>query len=366
MDRSLRVLVVGVGHMGFSHALAYKRMDDCEIVGIVSRSIHSNSAVKHEFPDVELFEHYEIALAATHPDIVVIATYPNTHASFAIAAIQSGAHVFVEKPIGVSLEEANQVVDAAKAADRKLLVGYILQFHPSWKKFKDRASALGRPLVIRLNLNQQSSAEDWETHKSILGAGTNPLVDCGVHYVDFMCNLVGSQPIRVNGMSARLDSSLTTDNYGHLQVEFEDGSIGWYEAGWGPMMSETAYFIKDVIGPLGSVSMSAHEDDECQAESRSARVGSHVRSEKLLVHSSETDSDGHFVHPDQIESTAGEPDHDELCFLEQKFLVRAIRENLDLTDHQKNAISSLEIVLAASESARSGRTISLRRNSTEK
>ena len=44
-------------------------------------------------------------------------------------------------------------------------------------------------------------------------------------------------------------------NYGHLHVAFDDGSVGWYEAGWGPMMSEVAYFVKDVWGPKGSVSI---------------------------------------------------------------------------------------------------------------
>ena len=44
-------------------------------------------------------------------------------------------------------------------------------------------------------------------------------------------------------------------NYGHLQVTFDDGSVGWYEAGWGPMMSEVAFFVKDVIGPKGCVSI---------------------------------------------------------------------------------------------------------------
>jgi hypothetical protein len=44
-------------------------------------------------------------------------------------------------------------------------------------------------------------------------------------------------------------------NYGQFQVVFEDGSVGWYEAGWGPMMSETAFFVKDIVSPNGSVSI---------------------------------------------------------------------------------------------------------------
>ena len=63
------------------------------------------------------------------------------------------------------------------------------------------------------------------------------------------------------GAASRRGAQLTDDrppvmyNYGHLEVAFDDGSVGWYEAGWGPMISETAFFVKDVIGPKGSVSI---------------------------------------------------------------------------------------------------------------
>jgi predicted dehydrogenase len=85
----------------------------------------------------------------------------------------------------------------------------------------------------------------------------SPIVDCGVHYVDVMCQMTGARPIRVSGVGARLTNELKPDmfNYGQLQVTFDDGSVGWYEAGWGPMMSEVAFFVKDVIGPRGSVSI---------------------------------------------------------------------------------------------------------------
>ena len=70
-------------------------------------------------------------------------------------------------------------------------------------------------------------------------------------------------------------------NYGHLQVTFADGSIGWYEAGWGPMMSETAFFVKDVIGPKGSVSIVA---THAAGAGRSADVDSHTKTEALRLH----------------------------------------------------------------------------------
>ena len=74
-------------------------------------------------------------------------------------------------------------------------------------------------------------------------------------------------------------------NYGHLQVTFEDGSVGWYEAGWGPMMSETAFFVKDVVGPKGSASIVAAD---ASARGKSSSVDAHTQTERILVHRSQT------------------------------------------------------------------------------
>ena len=86
---------------------------------------------------------------------------------------------------------------------------------------------------MRMNLNQQSSGDQWIIHKNLMNS-TSPLVDCGVHYVDIMCQMTKSKPVYVNAVGARLTDEIDEKmyNYGHLQVVFEDGSIGWYESGW--------------------------------------------------------------------------------------------------------------------------------------
>ena len=68
----------------------------------------------------------------TKPDLVVIATYTETHADYAIRAMEQGAHVFVEKPLAANVADAERVVATAKKLGRKLVVGYILRHHPSW------------------------------------------------------------------------------------------------------------------------------------------------------------------------------------------------------------------------------------------
>lgn len=359
MSSPLRTLVVGCGHMGTSHARAYHALsNDFQIVGLVSRNPASRQKLNAEFGHrYAEFADYQDALARTKPDAVCISTYPDTHAAYAIAALEAGAHVFLEKPVADNIADCERVIETARRLGRKLVVGYILHVHPSWKKFTELAQTLGKPLVMRMNLNQQSSGPNWETHKNLLRS-MSPIVDCGVHYVDVMCRMTGSRPVSVSGIGARLTDDIVPNqiNYGHLQVRFEDGSVGWYEAGWGPMMSETAFFVKDVIGPKGSVSIVAKEGS---AAGKSADVDSHSKTESLRLHHSALDQNGKFVRSDDIIDVTDEPNHDELCKREQEVFLAAIRENKDLTEHWQSAVDSLRIVLAADRSFREGQTIKL-------
>ncbi len=358
MANPLRILVAGCGHMGTSHARAYHQMDGFEIVGLVSRGAASRKKLNDEFGGrYAEFGDFQEALDATRPDCVSINTYPDTHAAYALAAIDAGCHVFMEKPVAETVEECVEVVEAAKAAGKKLVVGYILHVHPSWKKFVEVTQTLGKPLVMRMNLNQQSSGANWGTHKNLL-ASMSPIVDCGVHYVDVMCRMTGARPVRVSAIGARLTDEISPEqvNYGQLQVTFDDGSVGWYEAGWGPMMSETAFFVKDVIGPKGCVSIKA---TEASGSGKSSDVDSHSKTENLLLHHAGLDADGNFAKADEIIDVSDEPTHDELCAREQEVFLNAIRGDADLTAHLQSAIDSLRIVLAADQAFKEARTVDL-------
>jgi len=359
MAGKVRVLVVGLGNMGASHASAYHRNDGFEIVGLMSRTIRSK-AIPEELRGYPLFEDYAEALAATKPDAVSINTWPNTHAAYAIQAMEAGAHVFMEKPIATNNEDAARVVATARARGRKLVLGYILRVHPSWMKFIEIGKTLGKPLVMRLNLNQQSSGDAWMWHKNLIDS-LIPIVDCGVHYVDVMCQLTGAKPVRVHGIGAALWAEADKQNYGHLHVTFDDGSVGWYEAGWGPMMSETAFFVKDIVGPKGSVSLVPNDQARSGAEdlSDSSDIDKHTKTDAIRVHHAAVGPDKHFLRPDEILSMEDEPGHQDLCDREQAFFLRAIREDLDLTESMDAAVNSLRIVLAAEQSIEEERAIRL-------
>lgn len=358
MEKKVRVLVVGLGTMGISHAKAYHSLEGFEIVGLCSRHATTMTGLPSELADYPRYDDYFDALEALSPDAVSINTWPDTHAEYACRAFESGAHVFLEKPIAETVADAQAVVDAAIKTNRKLVVGYILRHHPSWAKFVELAQELGKPLVMRMNLNQQSSGAEWEGHKQLMRS-LSPIVDCGVHYVDIMCLMSGAKPVKVNAMGARLTDEIAPDmyNYGQLQVTFDDGSVGWYEAGWGPMMSETAFFVKDVVGPKGCVSIVAAE--QAGQGHASSDVDGHTKASLLRLHHAQTDGKGAFVKSDQLIDMEDEPGHDELCRREQEYFLKAIVDNLDLSDHMRDAVNSLGIVLAADESVRTGEPVKI-------
>lgn len=353
----LSVLVVGCGNMGASHAMAYHTNPGFRIAGIVSRGKSKETLNQKLGGGYPLFDDYEQALTTTRPDAVCISTYPETHEPFAIRALEQGCHVFIEKPLADTVEGAERVVAAANKVGRKVVVGYILRHHPSWMRFIELAKTLGKPLVMRMNLNQQSHGHMWDVHRSLMQS-LSPIVDCGVHYIDVMCQMTGSKPLQVSAIGARLTEDIPAGNYnyGQLQIRFEDGSVGWYEAGWGPMVSETAFFIKDVFGPKGSVSIKA---STAASAGQSDNVDAHTKTESILYHHAELNKENKFVKPDEWINLQDEPDHQELCNREQHYFLQAINENVDLTQHLQDAVNSLRIAFACDQSVRTGEVVKL-------
>jgi predicted dehydrogenase len=357
MNSPIRILVIGCGNMGAAHATAYHQMPEFEICGLVARGeskVRLNKNLGGEYP---LFDDFETALKSAKPDAVCISTYPDTHEEFALKALESGCHIFIEKPLADSVTGCEKIIAKAQEKDKKVVVGYILRHHPSWIRFIEEAQKMGKPLVIRMNLNQQSQGFMWDVHRNLMKS-LSPIVDCGVHYIDVMCQMTRSKPVWVSAIGARLTEDIAKDNYnyGQLQIRFEDGSVGWYEAGWGPMISETAFFIKDVFGPKGSVSIVAKD---AGSAGKSDNVDSHTKTESIRVHHADIDDKNNFLKKDKWIDMTDEPDHQELCNREQHYFFESIQNNLDLTDHLNDALNSLKIAFACDESVKTGQMIKL-------
>ncbi|GGZ42398.1 myo-inositol 2-dehydrogenase [Echinicola pacifica] len=357
MTQKIKILVVGCGNMGAAHAKAYHQLEGFEICGLVARGdskLSLNQSLQADYP---LFDQYETALKSCQPDAVCISTYPDTHEAYALLALEAGCHVFIEKPLADSIAGSERIIAAAQKANKKVVVGYILRHHPSWMKFTEIAQSLGKPLVMRMNLNQQSHGRMWDVHRNLMKS-LSPIVDCGVHYIDVMCQMTGARPIRVSAIGARLTEDIPAGNYnyGQLQITFSDGSIGWYEAGWGPMVSETAFFIKDVFGPKGAASIVAKE---AGSAGKSDSVDDHTKTESIKIHHAAINAENQFTKPDEWLEMTDEPSHDELCQREQVYFLEAIKEDIDLSQHLEDALNSLKVAFACNESVKTGKMVDI-------
>jgi hypothetical protein len=101
------------------------------------------------------------------------------------------------------------------------------------------------------------------------------------------------------------------------------------------------------------------QKDASEGISDSADIDQHTKTNALKVHHAEIDAQNNFTRRDEWINMADEPDHQELCDREQAFFLKAIREDLDLTDWMNDAVNSLRIVLAADESIRTGQAVNL-------
>jgi predicted dehydrogenase len=122
------------------------------------------------------------------------------------------------------------------------------------------------------------------------------------------------------------------------------------------MISETAFFVKDVIGPKGSVSIVAKE---AGGSGKSSSIEAHTKTESLRFHHADLDKNEKFLKEDTWINLEDEPDHQELCNREQKYFLRAVIEDLDLSTHAEDAVNSLRIAFACDESVKTGKVVSL-------
>jgi predicted dehydrogenase len=122
------------------------------------------------------------------------------------------------------------------------------------------------------------------------------------------------------------------------------------------MISQNAYFVKDVFGPKGSVSIVAKN---AGGEGKSDDVESHTKTESLRVHHADIDAKNEFTREDEWVNLTDEPDHQGLCDREQAYFLRAIQDDVDLTDHVEDAVNSLRIAFACDESVRTGEMVRL-------
>src|SRR5919108_1552264 len=188
-ERPLRLAVAGLGYWGPNLARNFASLPGSELVWCCDPSEPTRERYSAAFPGARFTAHLDDVLADDTIDAVALATPVPTHASLARRVLASGKHCFVEKPMAQSVADAEALVAGARAADRVLMVGHLLEYHPGVVKLKKLIDDgdLGRVLYIygnRLNLGK-------------LRADENALWSLGAHDVSVLLRLAGEEPYEV-------------------------------------------------------------------------------------------------------------------------------------------------------------------------
>ncbi len=206
-----RVVLFGLGHAGSRlHLPALRRLRGVAVVGSYDPDPLRRQAVS----GVRTLADEDEALAVA-ADAVIIATPPQTHARLALAALDRGHHIYVEKPMATNVEDALALAALASSSDRTVQVGFAFRYHPLWQ----RLTALVRDGRLSLPFRAEARFD------ADPGAGWNhPVLNVGLHHVDLLGSIAGDSPAEVEVRDGRV-----------LCARWSDGSVleGTYGPGQG-------------------------------------------------------------------------------------------------------------------------------------
>lgn len=218
-----RVGVVGTGVMGRNHARVLHELGGVELVGVADSNLDAACQIA-DFHAIRAYSSLEELLQKERPDAVTIAVPTESHHRAVMEALAAGCHVMVEKPIAATLAEADEMVAAAKSANRVLAVGHIERYNPAVLELKRR-----------LDDGQLGKAYEFDAQR--LGPFPQRIRDVGVvidlatHDLDLMRFLTGSEIVRVYAETRRKVHTTREDMVSGL-LRLADGSVGLLQINW--------------------------------------------------------------------------------------------------------------------------------------
>lgn len=217
------VALVGLGEAGFTiHLPALTALGSVTVVGAVDpdRSRQLRASAKFGVP---VFASFEDMLAAARPEVVLVATPPDTHAAYCLRAIAAGAHVICEKPFVSSVAEADRVLAAAALGGRHIAVNHQFRHMPIFDAVRAEARRIGGVTFAQVwqLMNLPPAAESgWRGQLA-----QRTLYEAGVHLVDFLVALFGERPLAVSATMSAGTEGGSADAIALVTLEFSGGRL---------------------------------------------------------------------------------------------------------------------------------------------
>lgn len=256
MARTWKAGVIGCGSVAqHLHMPGYLRTPGIELVAACDPEPARHREARKIKPDLRVYGDYRKMLAAEQLDVVSVASPNKFHAEHAIAALEHGAHVLLEKPAALSMKEIAAIRRAVKRSGRQLIVGFSQRFNRGNRRMNElvRKGAVGEPYMIRIRFAHSGPYPGWAKDPwfySPTKAGGGAMLDMGIHAIDQAHWHIG--PVRsVQARAATLRKNIQVDDNALLLLEFANGkALGYIEVGW---TSPSGFNGIEIMGDQGCI-----------------------------------------------------------------------------------------------------------------
>jgi predicted dehydrogenase len=234
-------------------APAIKASPNSELVAIHKRSREAAETKARGLGITHAFDSAEALV--NHPDVdaVFIVSANSAHCPETLAAARAGKHALVEKPMAMSVEEAEQMINACRSAGVRLMVGHMLRFSPLLIRIREliRGKALGTPVSARADFVYDASVSHrgWLYDRKVAGGG--PVFDIGVHCLDSLRFVLDDEAQETGSLLDPEPTECRTESTAIIQMRFAKGTLGSIFCSYAVPLRRT--FI-EIIGSEGAVS----------------------------------------------------------------------------------------------------------------
>lgn len=222
-EQPIGVAQVGIGYWGKNLLRNFTALPDAKVVLACDQSDDVRTRITGQYPGLDVTAHFEDVLAHSDVDAVIVATETPQHFAMAEAALRAGKHVFVEKPMAQTVEEAERLVNLAEAQDRRLMVGHLLLYHPAFHYVENliRAGTLGEVYYLysmRVNLG-------------IVRQRENALESLAPHDLSVALQFIDQKPAAVSAQGqAYLQSGI--EDVAFATVYFDGSALAHLHTSW--------------------------------------------------------------------------------------------------------------------------------------
>jgi predicted dehydrogenase len=204
----LKIGVLGAGHLGKIHIKLIQQIDSYELVGFYDADEKTAAKVAEEF-GVKAF--LDIDELIDSVDVVDIVTPTLSHFDCAVKAIRQSKHIFIEKPITNTVEEARKLIDLAEEADVKVQVGHVERFNPAFTATK---AYINHPMFIETHRLAQFNPR---------GTDVSVVLDLMIHDLDIVLSIVKSNVRRISASGVAVVSD--NPDIANARIEFDNGCV---------------------------------------------------------------------------------------------------------------------------------------------